>query len=128
MGAVIRSSRRLNIVDGCPCMVHKEQRCCHEGVGIVLCNWLGKGMPKQVKGLREVDDGGSVVSRLVRKKVGEVRRRDEENCVREEVVLARTLDRAVELVGSRKRLDLLGRTDTSPRCARGSYRIRESPQ
>src|SRR5271154_2778694 len=102
MSAVIRSSRRLNIVNGCPCVVYKEQRCCHEGVGIVLCNWLGKGMSKQAKGLGEVDDGGSVVSRPVRKKVGEMRRRDEENCVHEEVVLARILNEAVELVGSRK--------------------------
>ena len=89
----------------------------------MLCNWLGKGMPKQAKGPGEVDDGGSMVSRLVRKKVGEMRRRDEENCVHEEVVLARILNKAIELVGNRKRLDLPGRTDTSPHCARGLYRI-----
>jgi len=59
-------------------------------------------MPKQVQGLGEVDDGGSTVSRLFRKKVGEMRRRDEENCVHEEVVLGRILNKAVELVGSRK--------------------------
>ena len=59
-------------------------------------------MPKQAKGLGEVDDGGSVVSRFVRKKVGEMRRRDEENGVHEEVVLARVLNKAVELVAAGK--------------------------
>lgn len=35
----------------------------------MLCNWLGKGMPEQAKCLGEVEDGGSVVSRLIRKEV-----------------------------------------------------------
>ena len=56
-------------------------------------------MPKQAKGLGEVENSGAVVSRLVRNKVGEMRRRDEENCVHEEIMLVRILNKSRQING-----------------------------